>query len=205
MGLQLATLHALLALAAKRAQHGEFVQQVAHQEARRTAMLQLKPLAVHGAEVLIVQEVAEALEAVRVAARRVHRLQKRLEANVTHQLIIHLILVFVQVTVLAFVALSTFLAHPRPRQATRHAARLQRHLSLRHGSGTTLDLRWAKDASFSASEVQPHQAEYFQSRQTKHGKLLHRNTPRFCWKREQRKAESHVRQSFFGSCRPDRK
>lgn len=131
MGLQLATLHGLLALTGERAQHSEFVQEIAHQQAGSAAVLQLKPLAVHGAEVLIVQEVAEAMEAVCVAARCVHGLQQWLEANVANQLIVHLILVFVQVTVLTFMALSTFLAHPRPRYTTHW----RRCLGLRHGLG----------------------------------------------------------------------
>lgn len=123
MGLQLTALHALLALAAERAQDDQLVQQVAHQKAGGTAILELKPLAVNGTEVLVVQEVAEAVEAVRVATRRVHRLQKRLQADVAYQLVIHLVLIFKQVTVPAIMTLSAFLTHPRPRNATRRRRR----------------------------------------------------------------------------------
>lgn len=129
MGLQLAALHALLALTVEWAQHGQFVQQVAHQKAGGTAILELKPLAVDRTEVLVMQEGAEALEAVRVAARRVHGLQQRLQADVAHQLVIHLVLIFKQVTVPTIMTLTTFLTHPHPCYATRW----WKLLGLRHG------------------------------------------------------------------------
>lgn len=112
----------------------------------------MKPLAVDGAEVLVVQEVAEAVEAVRVATRRVHGLQQRLEADVAHQLVIHLVLIFKQVTVPTIMTLATFLTHPRPRYATRR----WRRLGLRHGlkklSWTSAGLERAY-ATFSACKL----------------------------------------------------
>lgn len=88
--LQLAALHGALALGVKGAQHAELVQQVAHQQATGPALGHLQPLAVHGAEVLLAQEAAEALVAVGVAARRVHGPQQGLQADVAHQLVVHL-------------------------------------------------------------------------------------------------------------------
>lgn len=82
--LQLAALHLLLALGAVRAGHHQLVQQVPDQEAGGPALLQLQPLAVHGAEVLLLQEAAQAVEAVRVAARRVHGSEERLQTDVAH-------------------------------------------------------------------------------------------------------------------------
>lgn len=115
MGLQLAALHLLLALSVVRAEHGQLVQQVPDQQAGGPALVQLQPLAVHGTEVLLLQEAAEALEAVGVSARCVHGMQQGLQTDVAHELVIYLILVLVQVVLLAsLVLLATLLAHLCP-------------------------------------------------------------------------------------------
>lgn len=135
MGLQLAALHLLLALSVVRAEHGQLVQQVPDQQAGGPALVQLQPLAVHGTEVLLLQEAAEALEAVSVSARRVHGPQQGLQTDVAHQLIIYLVLVLIQVVLLApFMLLATVLTHLCPCQAsTADAAATVGDIGLCHG------------------------------------------------------------------------
>ncbi|TNN44292.1 hypothetical protein EYF80_045527 [Liparis tanakae] len=115
--LQLTALHLQLTLCRVRAHHRQLVQQVPDQQAGGTALMQLQPQAVHGAEVLLLQKVAEAMEAVRVATRGVHRSEEGLQADVANQLIVHLVLVLVQVAVQALVLLATLLTDARPREA----------------------------------------------------------------------------------------
>lgn len=67
------------------------------QDARLLTQLEMKPLAVQRAEILLLQEVSEALVAERVSAGRVERLEQGLEANVAHEVVVHLPLVVVQV------------------------------------------------------------------------------------------------------------
>ena len=129
VGLQLAALHPLLAVGAEGAEHRQLVQKVAHQQAGGPALVQLQPLPVHWAEVLLAQEAAQAQEAVGVAAGRVRGPQQRLQADVAHQLVVHLVLVLVQVAFLPAVALPALLARLRPGEPRRGRGRS----GLRHG------------------------------------------------------------------------
>lgn len=114
--LQFTALHLLLTLIVG-AHHSQLVQQVPDQQAGGTALVQLQPLAIHGAEVLLFQEVAQTVKAIGVATRGVHRSEEGLQADVANQFIIHIILVLVQVALQAIVLLATLLTDPRPRQA----------------------------------------------------------------------------------------
>lgn len=114
VGLEFAALHLLLTLFRVRAHHSQLVQQVPDQQAGGTALMQLQPLAVHGAEVLLFQEVAKAMKAVSVATGGVHGFEQRLQADVADQLIVHLVQVLIQVALLAFVLLATLFTNPCP-------------------------------------------------------------------------------------------
>lgn len=112
--LQFTALHLLLALCIVGAHHSQLVQQVPDQQAGGTALMQLQPLSVHWAEVLLFQEVAQAKKAIRVATGCIHRFEKGLQTNVAHQFIVHLVLIFVQVALLALVLLAALLTDPCP-------------------------------------------------------------------------------------------
>lgn len=120
--LQLAALHLLLALCVVGTGHHQFVQQVPHQQAGGSALVQLQTLPIHGAKVLLLQEVAETVEAVSVSTRSVHGSEERLQANVTNQLIVHLVLILVQVSVLNLVMLAAFFTNASPGETRRPAA-----------------------------------------------------------------------------------
>lgn len=111
--LQLTALHLLLTLIVG-TQHSQLVQQVSDQQAGGTALVQLQPLAVHWAEVLLFQEVAQTVKAISVTTRGVHRSEEGLQADVANQFIVHLILVLVQVAFQAIVSLATLLTDPCP-------------------------------------------------------------------------------------------
>lgn len=68
----------------------------------------MESFAVQGAEILLLQEVPEALAAERVSAGGVQRLQQGLKANVAHQVVVHVVLVVVQVVFPRPVLLATF-------------------------------------------------------------------------------------------------
>lgn len=116
--LEFAALHLLLTLVRVRAHDSQLVQQVPDQQARGAALMHLQPLAVHGAEVLLFQEVAEAMKAVSVATRGVHRSEQGLQTDVADQLIVHIIQVLVQVALLALVLLAALFTNPCPRQTS---------------------------------------------------------------------------------------
>lgn len=80
------------------------------QDARFLTQLEMKPLAVQRTEILLLQEVSEALVAERVSTGRVERLEQGLEANVADQVVIHLPLVVVQVVLSRPVLLATLKA-----------------------------------------------------------------------------------------------
>lgn len=122
MRLQLTALHLLLTFRSVGAHHNQLVQQVPDQQAGWTTLVQLKPLAVHWAEVLLLQKVTQTLEAVGVTARGVHGSDEGLQADVAHQFIVHIVLVFVQVAFKAFMLLATLLTDTRPRQTPTAAA-----------------------------------------------------------------------------------
>lgn len=70
-------------------------------------MLQHQWLAVHGAEVLLHQEVGEARGAVRVTTGCVQRVQQSLQADVAYEVIVHIFGVGVEVIFLGGVGLAT--------------------------------------------------------------------------------------------------
>lgn len=80
------------------------------QDARFLTQLEMKPLAVQRTEILLLQEVSEALVAERVSTGRVERLEQGLEANMADQVIIYLPLVVVQVVFSRPVLLATLKA-----------------------------------------------------------------------------------------------
>lgn len=110
MSLQLTALHALLALSLEGTQHNQLVQQVPHQQAGLVALLEGELLAIHGTEAVLLHEVLQALETVRVPTGRVHGLQQGLQADVADQLVVHLVLEVVEVIVQQGVGLATLAA-----------------------------------------------------------------------------------------------
>lgn len=120
--LQFTALHLLLTLRTVGAHHNQFVQQVPDQQAGWPALVQLKPLAVHWAEVLLFQKITQTIGAIGVATGGVHGSDEGLQADVAHQFIVHIVQVFVQMAFKAFVLLATLLTDACPRQAPRAAA-----------------------------------------------------------------------------------
>lgn len=112
--LQFTALHLLLTLCMVWAHHSQLVQQIPDEQAGGTALVQLQPLAVHRAEVLLFQEVAQTMKAIGVTTRRVHRFEERLQTDVANQFIVHIVLVLVQVAFKAIVLLATLLTDPCP-------------------------------------------------------------------------------------------
>lgn len=84
--------------------------------------MQLKPLPVHRAEVLLFQKVAKTVEAIGVSTRGVHWSNEGLQTDVANQFIVHVVLVIVQMAFEAVVLLATLLTDPRPRQTPSTAA-----------------------------------------------------------------------------------
>lgn len=80
------------------------------QDARFLTQLEVESLAVQRAEVLLLQEVSEALVAERVSTGCVERLQQGLKANVADEVVIHLTLVVVYVVFSCPVLLATLKA-----------------------------------------------------------------------------------------------
>lgn len=120
--LQFTALHLLLALCTVRTHDCQLVQQVPDQQAGGATLMQLQPLAVHRAEVLLLQEVAQTVKAVSVSAWCIHGSEQGLQTNVANQFVVHLILVLVQVAVQALVLLATLLTDTSPRQTCSAAA-----------------------------------------------------------------------------------
>lgn len=114
--LQLTALHLLLTLRAVRAHHDQLVQQVPDQQAGGSTLVQLQPLAVHRAEVLLFQEVAQTMKAVGVPTRGVHGSDEGLQTDVANQFVVHIVLVLVQMAFQAFMLLAALLTDPCPRQ-----------------------------------------------------------------------------------------
>lgn len=104
------------------ADHDQLVQEVLDQQAGRTALVQLKSLAVHWAEVLLFQEITQTVEAIGVTTRGVHGSDEGLQTDVAHEFIVHIVLVFVQMAFKAFMLLATILTDACPRQSPRAAA-----------------------------------------------------------------------------------
>lgn len=107
VGLQVTSRHAEGADRGQRARHRQLVQQLVHQYAGSAACLQLQPRPVQWAEVPLLEEATQAAGAEGVSARGVERLHQRLQADVAHQVVVHLQTVVVKVVLPAAVDLAT--------------------------------------------------------------------------------------------------
>lgn len=105
--LQVTALQHLLTVLGEWAGHQQLVEELVDQDAGFLAVLQDHRLAVHGAEVLLHQEVGEADCAVRVSTGSVQRVQQCLQADVANEVIVHLFWVSVEVVFLGGVGLAT--------------------------------------------------------------------------------------------------
>lgn len=110
MSLQFAALHRLLALRLERTADNQLIQQVSYQEAGLVALLEREFFPIHGTKVVLLHEVFEALETVRVAAGGVHGLQQGLKADVANEFVVHLVLEVVEVIVRQEVELAALTA-----------------------------------------------------------------------------------------------
>lgn len=107
MRLQVTAWHAEGADRCKRACDRQFIQQLVHQDTGASAALQLQPGTIQWAEVTFLQETAQAAGTERVATRCVQGLHQRLQADVAHQIIVHLQPIVVQVVLPGAVDLPT--------------------------------------------------------------------------------------------------
>lgn len=103
--------HHLSAVVGEGTSHSQLVQQLVDQHAGLPAALQHQRRAAHGAEVALQQEAGEALLAVGVSAGRVQRPDEGLQADLTDQVVVHLVLVQVLVVLLQLVAVAAQGAH----------------------------------------------------------------------------------------------
>ena len=106
MVFQLPSGHYFSAVIGEGTGHRQLVQQLVHQHAGLPAALQHQRRAAHGAKVALQQEVGETLLAVGMSAGRVQRLDEGLQADVTDQVFVHLVLVQVLMVVLQPVAVA---------------------------------------------------------------------------------------------------
>lgn len=104
--LEVAALQYLGAVLPKWAGHQQLVEEFVDQDAGLLAVLQNQRLAVHGAEVLLHQEVGEAEGAVGVSTWSVQGVQQSLQADVADEVIIHILRVAVEVVFLQGVGLA---------------------------------------------------------------------------------------------------
>lgn len=74
------------------------------------ALLERELLPIHGTEVVLLHEVLQALETVRMSAGGVHGLEQRLKADMADEFIVHFILEVVEMIVQQEVELTTFAA-----------------------------------------------------------------------------------------------
>lgn len=105
--LQVTPRHAESAERSQRAGDRQLVQQLVHQYAGSAARLQLQPRPVQGTEVPLLEEASQAAGAEGVPARCVQRLHQRLQADVAHQVVVHLQAVVVKVVLPTAVDLAT--------------------------------------------------------------------------------------------------
>lgn len=105
--LQVTSWHAEGADWGQRARHRQLVQQLVHQYAGSAACLQLQPCPVQGTEVPLLEEATQAAGAEGVSTWRVQRLHQRLQADVAHQVVVHLQPVVVKMVLPAAVDLAT--------------------------------------------------------------------------------------------------
>lgn len=95
--LQVTALQHLSAMLGERAGHQQLVEELMDQDAGFLAVLEHHRLAVHGAEVLLNQEVGETECAVGVSTGRVKGVQQGLQADVAYEVIVHIFRVGVEV------------------------------------------------------------------------------------------------------------
>lgn len=105
--LKVAALQHFGAVLRERAGHQQLVEELVDQDVGFLAMLQNQRLSIHGAEVLLHQEVGEADCTVGVATWSVQRVQKSLQADVANEVIVHIFRVGVEVVFLGGVGLAT--------------------------------------------------------------------------------------------------
>lgn len=105
--LKVAALQHLGAVLRERAGHQQLVEELVDQDVGFLAVLQNQRLSIHGAEVLLHQEVGEADCTVGVSTWRVQRVQKSLQADVANEVIVHIFRVGVEVVFLGGVGLAT--------------------------------------------------------------------------------------------------
>lgn len=91
------------------------------QDAGASAALQLQPGTIQWTEVTLLQEAAQAAGTERVAARRVQGLHQWLQADVTHQVIVHLQPIVVQVVLPGAVDLPALRTQGLQESLTNHA------------------------------------------------------------------------------------
>lgn len=99
------------------ASYGQLVQQLVHQQAGLPAALQHEGRPAHGAEITLQQEAGETLLAIGMSTGRVQGLDERLQTDVTHEVIVHLVFVKVLMVLLQLVAVATRGAQFRKQQS----------------------------------------------------------------------------------------
>lgn len=104
--LEVTALQDLGAVLRERAGHHQLVEKLVDQDAGLLAMLQHHRLTIHRAEVLLHQEVGEAERAIGVSTGGVQRVQQSLQADVAHEVIVHIFRVGVEVVFLGGVGLA---------------------------------------------------------------------------------------------------
>jgi hypothetical protein len=105
--LEVAALQHLCALLCEGTGDQQLVKELVNQDVGLPAALQNHGLAIHRAKVLLHQEVGEAQGAVGVSAWGVQRVQQGLQADVAHEVIVHIFSVGVEVVFLGGVGLAT--------------------------------------------------------------------------------------------------
>lgn len=105
--LKITALHYLGTVLSEWTGHHELVEELVDQDAGFLAVLENHRLAIHGAEVLLYQEVGEAECAVSVTTGSIQRVQQSLQADVAYEVVIHIFCVGVEVVFLRGMGLTT--------------------------------------------------------------------------------------------------
>lgn len=121
MCLQVTARHAEGADRCERARDRQLIQQLVHQDAGASAALQLQPGTIQRAEIPLLQEAAQTAGTESVTARRVQGLHQRLQADLTHKVIVHLQPVVVQVVLPGAVNLPTLNTQSLQESLAHHA------------------------------------------------------------------------------------
>lgn len=98
--LKITALHYFSTVFSEWAGHHELVEELVDQDAGFLAVLENHRLAIHGAEVLLYQEVGEAECAVGVTTGSIQRVQQSLQTDVAYEVIVHIFCVGVEVVFL---------------------------------------------------------------------------------------------------------